>query len=100
MASGATCSGARPICTRSTAHLPSTSFIIGSPQPVGETAALALSAKQPQPISDESPTRPGALFSVPPVEVPAAILPPASSATAPTVSCDDASYPVSRDDAS
>src|SRR5581483_2907804 len=38
-------------------------------------------------MRDESPRRPGALLSVPPVEVPAAILPRASSATAPTVSC-------------
>ena len=75
MASGATFAGSLPARTRSAAHFASTSFIIGSPQPVVEQAALSLSAKQPQPISDESPTRPGVLLSVPPVEVPAAMLP-------------------------
>jgi hypothetical protein len=37
-------------------------------------------------MSEESPTRPGVLLSVPPVEVAAARLPRASRATAPTVS--------------
>ena len=39
-------------------------------------------------MSEESPSRPGALLSVPPVEVAAAILPSRSRATAPTVSCE------------
>ena len=37
-------SGARPQATRSTAHLPRTSFMMGSPHPVRETAAERLSA--------------------------------------------------------
>jgi len=36
--------GAVPLATRSVAHLPRTSFIMGSPQPVRETAAERLSA--------------------------------------------------------
>src|SRR5215469_16240200 len=86
MASLAVASGAPPVRTRSAAHLASTSFMMGSPHPVQDTDALWLSAYQPQPISDESPTRPGSLLRVPPVDVPAAILPLASRATAPTVS--------------
>src|SRR5579863_10710160 len=86
MASAATHSGKFPAATRSAAHLASTSFMIGSPQPVVEAAAVLLSAKQPQPIREESPNRPGALLSVPPVDVAAAIFPPRSRATAPTVS--------------
>src|SRR5579862_2428166 len=39
-------------------------------------------------MREESPRRPGALFSVPPVDVAAAMLPSRSSATAPTVSCE------------
>jgi hypothetical protein len=37
-------SGAVPAATRSVAHLPRTSFMMGSPQPVRETAAERLSA--------------------------------------------------------
>ena len=44
MASAATHCGILPDATRSAAHLARTSFMIGSPQPVVETAALRLSA--------------------------------------------------------
>ena len=43
-------------------------------------------------MSEESPTRPGVLLSVPPVEVAAARLPRKSRATAPTVSWIDAEF--------
>ena len=36
--------GCVPAATRSVAHLPRTSFMMGSPQPVRETAAERLSA--------------------------------------------------------
>src|SRR5205807_9240750 len=58
-----------------------------SPVPVQETATESLSAYVPAPMIGESPTRPYCLFVVPPVDVPAARLPAASSATAPTVPC-------------
>ena len=92
IAACAAASGASPARTRSTAHLPSTSFMIGSPQPVSETAALRLSriaAAADQRRVAHPPRR--LVTACHPVEVPAARLPPASSATAPTVSCDDAS---------
>ncbi len=44
MASLAADSGETPLATRSVAHLPRTSFMMGSPQPVRETAADWLSA--------------------------------------------------------
>jgi len=44
MASAATHSGRLPVATRSAAHLASTSFMIGSPHPVVEAAAVWLSA--------------------------------------------------------
>src|ERR1700694_4943732 len=81
-------SGRFPAAMRSAVHFASTNFMMGSPHPVVEAAALLLFRYQPQPISDESPSRPGALLSVPPVEVAAAILPSRSSASAPTVSCE------------
>ena len=56
-----------------------------SPSPVQEIATVASSAQVPTAISDESPTRPGCLRLVPPVEVAAATRPCASRATAPTV---------------
>src|ERR1035437_8300016 len=86
MASRAATSGAVPEATRSVAHLPRTSFMMGSPHPVRERAAERLSGYQPQPMREDSPTRPGVLLRVPPVEVAAARLPWASRATAPTVS--------------
>ena len=54
--------------------------MIASPSPVQEIAAVASSAQVPQAISGESPTRPGCLPSVPPVEVAAATRPWASRA--------------------
>src|ERR1700728_1803595 len=86
MASRAAISGAVPAATRSVAHLPRTSFMMGSAHPVRDTAAARVSEWQPQPMRDESPTRPGVLLRVPPVDVAAARLPRASRATAPTVS--------------
>ena len=59
--------------------------MIASPSPVQEIAAVASSAQVPAAISGESPTRPGCLPALPPVEVAAATLPRASRATAPTV---------------
>ncbi len=52
--------------------------------PVQETAT-PWSAQLPDPIRGLSPTRPGALPRVPPVEVAAASRPPRSRATQPTV---------------
>lgn len=46
-----------------------------SPCPVAETAQVALSANVPAPITGVSPTRPGGLAVMPPVEVAAARLP-------------------------
>src|SRR3954470_3699276 len=60
--------------------------MIDSPQPVVEQPPVWLSAYNPAPISGESPTRPGSLLAVPPVDVPAARHPARSSATQPTVS--------------
>ena len=60
--------------------------MIASPSPVQEIATVASSAQVPAAISGESPTRPGCLRRLPPVEVAAATPPWASSATAPTVS--------------
>ena len=59
--------------------------MIASPSPVQEIAAVASSAHVPAATSGESPTRPGCLPLLPPVEVAAAMPPPASRATAPTV---------------
>jgi hypothetical protein len=59
--------------------------MIASPSPVQEMATVVSSAHVPAAISDESPTRPGCLRLVPPVDVAAATPPWASSATAPTV---------------
>ena len=61
--------------------------MIASPSPVQEIATVRSSAQVPAAISGESPTRPGCLPSIPPVEVAAATPPRASSATAPTVPC-------------
>ena len=47
-----------------------------SPSPVPETAQELLSAYVPAPMIGESPTRPYILFDIPPVDVPAARLPP------------------------
>eukprot|EP00966_Prymnesium_polylepis_P308958 7139131-Prymnesium_polylepis.1 len=60
--------------------------MIASPWPVQLTAPASLSAYTPPPTMGESPTRPGSLHEMPPVEVAAARLPSASNATAPTVS--------------
>src|SRR5262245_24269204 len=59
--------------------------MIASPSPVADTAPSELSAYVPHPMSALSPTRPGSLACVPPVEVAAAEVPWRSSATAPTV---------------
>ena len=59
--------------------------MIASPSPVQEIAAVASSAHVPAATSGESPTRPGCLPLLPPVEVAAATPPLASRATAPTV---------------
>src|SRR5215813_10629876 len=59
--------------------------MIASPSPVHETPPSVLSAYVPLPIRAESPTRPGSLPTMPPVDVAAAIVPWRSSATAPTV---------------
>ena len=59
--------------------------MIASPSPVQEIAAVASSAHVPAAMIGESPTRPGCLPLVPPVEVAAATPPRASRATAPTV---------------
>ena len=54
------------------------------PVPVADTAHES-SAHVPAPIRGESPIRPHCLLLIPPVEVPAAMFPNLSSATAPTV---------------
>src|SRR5437867_8898208 len=59
--------------------------MIASPSPVHDTPPSELSAYVPQPISALSPTRPGRLPSVPPVDVAAATVPCRSRAVAPTV---------------
>src|SRR5437867_1161479 len=59
--------------------------MMASPSPVHETPPSVLSAYVPQPMSAESPTRPGSLPAVPPEEVAAAMVPARSRATAPTV---------------
>src|SRR5205085_2043808 len=59
--------------------------MIASPSPVADTAPSVLSAYVPHPMSALSPTRPGSLPWVPPVEVAAAEVPWRSRATAPTV---------------
>ena len=56
-----------------------------SPWPVDETPQTPFWAQVPEPIIGESPTLPGILFVMPPVEVAAEILPFLSRATAPTV---------------
>ena len=56
-----------------------------NPWPVAETAQQSFAAYVPAPMIGESPTRPHFLPVMPPVEVAAARLPVASSATAPTV---------------
>src|SRR5215472_4983184 len=56
-----------------------------SPAPVPETAQDWLDAYVPAPMIGESPTRPGILACMPPVDVPAATLPWRSRATTPTV---------------
>ena len=50
-----------------------------------ETPHTSFCAHVPEPIIGVSPTRPGILFVIPPVEVAAAIFPSLSNATAPTV---------------
>src|SRR5208283_4386698 len=65
----------------------STTLMIASPHPVHDAPPTELSAYVPHPMRGESPTLPGYLFGVPPVEVPDAITPLRSTATAPTVSC-------------
>ena len=52
--------------------------MIASPSPVQEIATVRSSAHVPAAISGESPTRPGCLPSIPPVEVAAATPPRAS----------------------
>src|SRR5436309_1895407 len=59
--------------------------MMASPSPVHDTPPIELSAYVPQPISALSPTRPGSLPMVPPVDVAAAMVPLRSRATAPTV---------------
>src|SRR5262249_55290652 len=59
--------------------------MMASPSPVHDTPPSVLSAYVPHPMSAESPTRPGSLPDVPPVDVAAAMVPARSSATAPTV---------------
>jgi hypothetical protein len=59
--------------------------MMASPSPVQETPPTELSAYVPHPIRALSPTRPGALPAVPPVDVAAAMVPPRSRAMAPTV---------------
>ena len=61
--------------------------MIRSPWPVVDAAPVRLSAYSPAPMNGESPTRPGGLNGIPPVDVPAARLPARSRAIAPTVSC-------------
>ena len=46
-----------------------------SPWPVPDTPHTSFSAHVPAPIIGESPILPGFLFVIPPVDVPAAILP-------------------------
>ena len=58
---------------------------MASPCPVALAPPISLSAKAPHPINGESPTLPGFLNGIPPVEVAAAMFPSESSATAPTV---------------
>src|SRR2546425_361503 len=53
--------------------------MIASPSPVHDTPPSVLSAYVPLPISAESPTRPGNLPKMPPVDVAAAIVPWRSS---------------------
>src|SRR3954471_19396270 len=78
--------GSFPAPIRSVAVFASSTFMIDSPQPVVEQPPVWLSAYRPAPISGESPTRPGSLLAVPPVDVPVARRPARSSATQPTVS--------------
>src|SRR5215831_1800439 len=59
--------------------------LVPPPPPERERAPAVLSAYVPQPIKGESPTRPGGLPVIPPVEVAAATRPRRSRATAPTV---------------
>jgi len=59
--------------------------MIASPLPVQDAPPSVLSAYVPHPMSALSPTRPGRLPTMPPVEVAAATVPWRSSATAPTV---------------
>uniref|UniRef100_A0A182KIF1 Uncharacterized protein n=1 Tax=Anopheles christyi TaxID=43041 RepID=A0A182KIF1_9DIPT len=56
-----------------------------SPSPVSDTPPIVLSAYVPDPMIGVSPTRPTRFPVTPPVEVAAAMFPPASIATAPTV---------------
>src|SRR5919198_931427 len=63
--------------------------MIASPSPVHDTPPSELSAYVPHPISAVSPTRPGRLPTIPPVDVAAATVPWRSSAVAPTVPRED-----------
>src|SRR5690242_8282918 len=72
-------------CTNAQISLATASRMKYSPTPVEETAQDRLDAYVPAPITGESPTRPGSLPCIPPVDVPAARSPRTSRATAPTV---------------
>src|SRR3990170_4498688 len=77
--------GAPPSGSRSYTNLERTCLMISSPIPVTETAPCGPEYK-PAPRIGESPTRPGSMNDVPPVELAAANRPRRSRATAPTVS--------------
>src|SRR5467141_2779044 len=74
-----------PSAIRSYTNFERTRLMISSPYPVAETAPNG-PAYRPAPTIGESPTRPGSMNAVPPVDVPAANRPRRSRATAPTVS--------------
>src|SRR6266571_760972 len=81
----AACCGVSPAAMRSYTNFERTRFMISSPIPVTDTAPFG-PAYRPAPTIGESPTRPGSMKDVPPVELPAAKRPLRSRATAPTVS--------------
>ena len=59
--------------------------LVYSPAPVHDTAPGEFSAYIPDPMTGVSPTLPGSIAGIPPVDAPAAISPCVSRATAPTV---------------
>src|SRR5262249_30868837 len=78
-------SGSPASCRSARVRCRSTPRMIAPPPRVHDPPPPELSAWVPQPTSALSPTRPGALSAVPPVDVAAAMVPLRSRATAPTV---------------